>query len=46
MLARWKTAGWIDPILTPDRVRAVAALLNPVAHTVSGGVVYKVPLAQ
>ena len=46
MLARWKTSGWIDPILTPDRVRAVAALLNPVAHTVSGGVVYKVPLAQ
>jgi hypothetical protein len=46
MLARWKTAGWIDPILTPDRVRAVAALLNPVARTVSGGVVYKVPLAQ
>jgi hypothetical protein len=46
MLARWKTAGWIDPILTPDRVRAVASLLNPVARTVSGGVVYKVPLAQ
>jgi len=46
MLARWKASGWIDPILTPDRVRAVAALLNPVAHTASGGVVYKVPLAH
>ncbi len=46
MLARWKASGWIDPILTPDRVRAVASLLNPVARTVSGGVVYKVPLAQ
>ena len=46
MLARWKASGWIDPILTPDRVRAVASLLNPVARTVSGGVVYKVPLAH
>ena len=43
MLARWKACGWLDPALAPERVRAVAALLRPVAHTASGGVVYEVP---
>ena len=43
MLARWKASGWLDPALAPERVRAVAALLRPVAHTSSGGVVYEVP---
>ena len=46
MLARWKASGWLDPILTPDRVRAVAALMSPVQRTTSGGTVYKVPLAE
>jgi hypothetical protein len=43
MLARWKACGWLDPALAPERVRAVAALLRPVAQTASGGVVYEVP---
>jgi hypothetical protein len=43
MLARWKACGWLDPALAPERVRAVAALLRPVALTASGGVVYEVP---
>jgi 4-amino-4-deoxy-L-arabinose transferase-like glycosyltransferase len=43
MLSRWKDAGWLDPALAPERVRAVAALLRPVARTASGGTVYEVP---
>jgi hypothetical protein len=43
MLARWKSAGWLDPALTPERVRAVAARLRPVARLASGGVLYALP---
>jgi len=43
MLARWQASGWLDPALAPERVRAVAALLRPMVHTASGGVVYEVP---
>ncbi len=43
MLARWRTAGWLDPALAPDRVRAVAAQLDPVAGLASGGTVYALP---
>ena len=46
MLARWRACGWLDPALAPERVRAVAALLRPVAHTASGGVVYEVPTSS
>lgn len=45
MLARWKAAGWLDPALQPDRVRAVAASLRPIAALASGGTVYELPLA-
>jgi hypothetical protein len=44
MLARWKASGWLDPALTPDRVRAVAARLQPVARLTSGGVLYALPV--
>ena len=43
MLARWKAAGWLDPAVTPERVRAVAARLTPVARLASGGVLYALP---
>lgn len=43
MLARWRTAGWLDPALAPDRVHAVAAQLDPVAGLASGGTVYALP---
>jgi hypothetical protein len=42
-LARWKRAGWLDPALRPEAVRAVAARLRPVARTTSGGTVYALP---
>jgi hypothetical protein len=43
MLARWKASGWLDPALTPERVRAVAARLRPVARLTSGGMLYALP---
>ena len=46
MLARWKAAGWLDPALAPDDVRAVAARLTPVAALASGGTVYELPPAS
>ncbi len=42
-LARWRRAGWLDPALRPESVRAVAARLRPVARTTSGGTVYALP---
>ena len=44
MLARWKRAGWLDPALAPEAVRAVAARLRPVCRTTSGGTVYELPV--
>jgi hypothetical protein len=46
MLARWKAAGWLNPSLDPAAVRAVAALLRPVAALASGGTVYELPPAS
>jgi hypothetical protein len=43
MLSRWKEAGWLDPALRPERVRAMASGLRPVAAMASGGVVYELP---
>ncbi|MFO0963439.1 MAG: hypothetical protein U0625_11125 [Phycisphaerales bacterium] len=43
MLDRWRAAGWIDPILTRDRVRAVEARLRPIAKLASGGTLYRLP---
>jgi hypothetical protein len=43
MLARWKRAGWLDPALAPEAVRAVAARLRPVCRTTSGATVYELP---
>ena len=39
-LARWERAGWLDPALAPERVRAVTSRLAPVARTTSGGTVH------
>ena len=36
-------AGWLDPALRPERVRAMASGLRPVAAMASGGVVYELP---
>ena len=44
-LSRWKRAGWLDPALAPEAVRAVAARLEPIARTTSGGIVYRIPAA-
>lgn len=45
MLARWAEAGWLDPALAPDAVRAVTERLVPVARTASGGMVYALDAA-
>jgi hypothetical protein len=42
-LARWERAGWLDPVLTPERIRAVTSRLKPVARTTSGGTIYEIP---
>jgi len=42
-LSRWKRAGWLDPSLAPEAVRAVAGRLEPIARTTSGGIVYRIP---
>ena len=42
-LARWARAGWLDPALTPERVRAVTSRLRPVARMTSGGTAYEIP---
>jgi hypothetical protein len=42
-LARWARAGWLDPALTPERIRAVTSRLRPVARTTSGGTAYEIP---
>jgi hypothetical protein len=42
-LARWERAGWLDPVLTPERVRAFTSRLKPVARTTSGGTIYEIP---
>jgi hypothetical protein len=45
-LARWMRAGWLDPALRPEAVRAVASRLREVARTSSGGAVYELPAAD
>lgn len=40
MLERWQTAGWLDPALTPDAVRAVTSQLRPVLPLAGGGTLY------
>ena len=42
-LARWERAGWLDPVLTPERIRAVTSRLTPAARTTSGGTIYGIP---
>ncbi|MFM9170167.1 MAG: hypothetical protein ACKOTD_08610, partial [Phycisphaerales bacterium] len=42
-LSRWERAGWLDPVLTPERIRAVTSRLKPVARTTSGGTIYEIP---
>jgi transposase InsO family protein len=42
-LARWERAGWLDPVLTPERIRAVTSRLKPVARTTSGGTICEIP---
>ena len=42
-LARWERAGWLDPALAPERIRAVTSRLRPVARTTSGGTAYEIP---
>jgi hypothetical protein len=39
-------AGWLDPALRPEAVRAVASRLREVARTSSGGAVYELPAAD
>ena len=42
-LARWERAGWLDPALAPERIRAVTSRLRPVARTTAGGTAYEIP---
>lgn len=42
-LSRWRASGWLDPAVTPERVRSVGARLHPVATLISGGTLYRLP---
>ncbi|MFO0894396.1 MAG: hypothetical protein U0574_05495 [Phycisphaerales bacterium] len=43
MLSRWQRSGWLDPALTPERVKLLASRLVPLRNLDGGAVLYALP---